>query len=145
MDPNSGARRAAFAIAAVYALHLAPRAAQVPADVAASDARLSCATRLASAEGFRPAPVGRAGRIAMMRSRTSPGGSYLDALAVTMPSQDSAGTRPLEVRVTTFLMSRVTGLNEREVTPPRAVLALADSIRLSCRRPSGRGVEGSGR
>jgi len=71
----------------------------------------------------------------MMRSRTTPGGSYLDALAVTLPPQDSAGTKPPEVRVTTFLMSRVTGLNEREVTPPRALLALADSIRLSCRRP----------
>jgi hypothetical protein len=70
----------------------------------------------------------------MMRSRASPGASYLDALAVTMTSHDSAGGRPFEVRVTTFLMSRVTGLNEREVSPPRALLALADSIRLGCRR-----------
>ena len=125
----------------MYAFHLSPGAAQVPADVAANDALLSCATRLASTEGFRPAPVGRAGRIVMMRSRTTPGGSYLDALAVTMPSPDSAVTRPLEVRVTTFLLSRTTGLNEREVAPPHAVLALADSIRLDCRHPGGHGAE----
>jgi hypothetical protein len=136
MSLNSGARRAAFAIAALYAFHLSPGAAQTPTDAAARDALLSCATQLASAAGFRPAPGARAGRIAMMRSRTSPGASYLDALAVTIASQDSAGARPLQVRVTTFLLSRTTGLNEREVTPPRAVLALADSIRLSCRRPS---------
>ena len=136
MLSNSGARRAAFAIAAAYALHLSPGAAQAPTDAAARDVLLSCATRLAGAAGFRPVPGGRAGRIAMMRSRTSPGASYLDAVAVTMAPQDSAGAKPLEVRVTTFLMSRLTGLTEREVTPPRALTALADSIRLSCRRRS---------
>jgi hypothetical protein len=50
-----------------------------------------------------------------------------------MAPPDSAGAAALQVRVTTFVVARTTGLNEREITPPVALSALADSIRQGCR------------
>jgi hypothetical protein len=70
----------------------------------------------------------------MMRTRDIPGASYfLDGIRVAMAPPDSAGAAGLQVRVTTFVVARATGLNERETTPPMALTALADSIRQGCR------------
>jgi len=46
---------------------------------------------------------------------------------------DSAGAALPQVRVTTFVVSRATGFNQREIPPPVALNALADSIRQVCR------------
>jgi hypothetical protein len=71
----------------------------------------------------------------MMRTRDIPGSSYfLDGLRVAVAPGSSAGAVQLEVRVTTFVVSRATGLSEREITPPLALVALADSIRLGCQQ-----------
>lgn len=109
---------------------------QVQADTDAStrDSLLSCATRMADAAGFQPAPGARTGRVVMMRTRPTPGSVLVDALSVAMAPKDSAPTSPLDVRVTTFITSRTTGLSQEEITLPRALTALADTIRLSCRR-----------
>jgi hypothetical protein len=69
-----------------------------------------------------------------MRTRDIPGASnFLDGLRVAIAPLDSAGAAPLQVRVTTFVVSRATGFTERETAPPLALTALADSIRLGCK------------
>ena len=96
------------------------------------DSLLNCAARMAATAGFRQVLVGPAGRIGMMRPRDNGGTAYpLDGMRLSLAAPDSAH---VDVRVTTFLVSRSTGINQAEVAPPPALTALADSIRLRCRQ-----------
>ncbi len=124
-------------VGAVVMLGLAPSpcVAQAPAAAtAARDSLLSCAARMAGAAGFRPVTGAPPDRLGMMRTRESPGPMFLDGLRVIVAAHDSAGMAVPEVRVTTLVVSRTTGLSQQEVAPPPALAALADSIRLGCRR-----------
>jgi hypothetical protein len=53
-----------------------------------------------------------------------------DGLRVSMALPNAPHATPLDVSVTSFEM---TGLSSKDATPPRALTALADSIRLGCR------------
>ena len=108
-------------------------------DSAARDSILSCAVRLASAAGFRPIPRQLPGRVGLMRTNESPGGSsLLDGLRIVAGAPDSTGARAAEVRVSSWLVSRSTGLSQSEVPPRPSLLALADSLRARCRWRAGR-------
>lgn len=109
--------------------------AQAPAPPALGrDSLFACASRLATAAGFRRVTAVPQDRLGMMRMRDIPGASYfLDGLRVAPAPPDSAGAAPPQVRVTTFVVSRATGFNQREIPPPVALNALADSIRQVCR------------
>ena len=135
-SPLTGVRGIAAAVTLALALWPSRGVAQAPpAATATRDSLFSCAARMAGAAGFRPVTRSRPDRLGMMRTRESPGPtSLLDALRVTEATRDSAGMAIPEVRVTTFVVSPTTGLSQAEVTPPPAMLALADSIRLGCRR-----------
>lgn len=98
------------------------------------DSILSCAVRHASAAGFRPIPRQQPGRVGLMRTNESPSRSFLlDGLRIAVGAPDSAGTRTVEARVTTWMVSRRTGLSESEVAPRPFLLALVDSLRTRCR------------
>jgi hypothetical protein len=103
-------------------------------DSATRDSLFMCASRMAESAGFRSAPGAKADRLGLMRSRTSPGGTLVDGLRVAMAPADSAERGSLDVRVTTFLSSRTDPFSHQEMPPPRALTALADSIRFSCTR-----------
>jgi hypothetical protein len=127
-------RRALIASAAGVLFCASPCRAQSPAGLTAAtrDSLLDCASRLAGTAGFSAAPGASAGRLGLMRSRTTPAGTLLDGLRVSLASKDSASTGSLDVRVTTFLTSRTDPFSHQEMAPPRALAALADSIRLLC-------------
>ena len=129
--------RAAVLAAALLCWRAEAGAAQArpTADSSAGDSLVSCAQREAVAAGFHPIPVQRAGRVGLMRPMDTPGPRYpLDALSLRATA-DSTGTLRLEVRVTTFMVSR-TSLSQEEVTPRPSLVALADSLRARCRRPA---------
>jgi hypothetical protein len=112
-----------------------PGAAQspAPADSVAGDSVLQCAVRRAQAAGFRLVPSPRPGRIGLMRSVQTPGPRQpLDGLRLALAPGDSAGVLSLDVRVTTFMVTR-TGLGSDEVAPRPSLQALADSLRIGCR------------
>jgi len=128
------ASRLALALA-LLGCWLRPCAAQnAPPDSVARDSILSCAVRHASAAGFHPIPRQQPGRVGLMRTNESPGRSFLlDGLRIAVSAPDSTGTRTAEVRVSSWMVSRSTGLSESEVAPRPSLLALADSLRARCR------------
>jgi hypothetical protein len=68
-----------------------------------------------------------------MRSFDTPGPRKpLDGLRLALAPPDSTGTLRLDVRVTTFMVSR-NGLSTDEVPPRPSLQALADSLRAACR------------
>lgn len=92
------------------------------------------ALALASAAGFRPIPRQQPGRVGLMRTNENPGSRFLlDGMRIAVGAPDSTGTRTAETRVTTWMVSRSTGLSESEVAPRPSLLALADSLRARCR------------
>lgn len=135
MTPPARAALVLLLGAAAVAFSPSPGAAQAPGRAAVSrDSLFNCASRIATAAGFRRVAGAPPDRMGMMRTRDIPGASYfLDGIRVAMAPPDSAGAAALQVRVTTFVVARATGFNERETTPPVALTALADSIRLGCR------------
>jgi hypothetical protein len=85
---------------------------------------------MAARAGFRADPGAHPGRLVMMRMRTVNGAGLGDGLRVSMALPNAPHATPLDVSVTSFEM---TGLSSKDATPPRALTALADSIRLGCR------------
>jgi hypothetical protein len=120
---------------------LRPCAAQsAPPDSTVRDSLLNCAVRQAAAAGFKPIPRQAPGRVGMMRSNESPGRSFLlDGLRLAVGAPDATGSRAVEVRVSSWLVSRSTGLSESDAAPRPSLLALADSLRARCRWRSGAG------
>ena len=110
-----------------------PAAAQAgAADSTVQAGLFGCARERALAAGFAPLPTQRPGRLTMTRANETPGPRYpLDALSFRAAA-DSAGRLQLEVRVTTFMMSRES-INSEQVAPRASLAALADSIRVQCR------------
>jgi hypothetical protein len=108
--------------------------AQVPPDAAARDSVLQCAVRRAETAGFHLLPNQRPGRLGLMRSIQTPGPRQpVDGMRLAVAPGDSAGTLRLEVSVTTFLVTR-SGFSSAEVAPRPSLVALADSLRVTCRR-----------
>ena len=104
-------------------------------DPSSRDSVLGCATREATAAGFRVVAGQPSGRVALMRPHVTPGPSYpLDGLGLTVTT-DSTGSLRLAVRVSTFMVSR-SGLSLEEVVPRPSLLALADSLKVHCRSPA---------
>lgn len=124
-------------IAVVIALVLCPSPSTAQTAVekssSTSDSLLSCASRMATRAGFQAVPGARPGRLGLMRARTVDGKSLVDGLRVSVALPDAPHSTPLDVSVTTF---EVTGLSNKAVPPPKSLTALADSIRLGCRRRS---------
>ena len=119
-------------VAATGRPRLASAQAADAADSTARAALFGCARERALAAGFAPLPTQRAGRLTLSRANETPGPRYpLDALSFRAAA-DSAGRLQLEVRVTTFMMSRE-GISSEEVAPRASLTALADSIRARCR------------
>lgn len=127
-------RRALLAGAAMVSLRSISSTAQSPTGMTGTtrDSLFACASRMAESAGFRAAPGANADRVGLMRSRTSPGGTLVDGLRISMVSARSAAPGSLDVRVTTFLSSRTDPFSHQEMSPPRALTALADSIRMVC-------------
>jgi len=120
---------------AALVLAARPSSAQSqPGGAAARDSLFRCARAITAAEGFALAPQRSAERMSFMRTNESPGASnLLDALSVSLAPADSTGAVRLHVRLTTFLVSRSTGLSEGEVTPRPSLAALADTLHARCR------------
>ena len=115
-----------------------PGVAQAPPDSAARDSVLQCAVQRAQAAGFHLLPDRRAGRLGLMRSIQTPGPRQpLDAMRLAVAPGDSAGTLRLDLSVATFMVSR-SGFGSDEVAPRPSLVALADSLRVGCRRTRAR-------
>ena len=123
-----------IACAAALMLWATPGTSQSPAGmtVAARDSLLDCASHVAANAGFTAAPGATAGRLGLMRTHTTPAGTVVDGMRVAVASKDSTGAPPLDVRVTTFLSSRTDPFSRQEMSAPRALTALADTIRMTC-------------
>jgi len=122
-------------VAAALTPRLAAAQAAGAADSTVQAGLFGCARERALAAGFAPLPTQRPGRLTMTRANETPGPRYpLDALSFRAAA-DSAGSLRLEVRVTTFMMSRE-GINSEQVEPRASLAALADSIRVQCRAGS---------
>jgi ABC-2 type transport system permease protein len=124
-----------IACVAVLLLWSVPSMAQAPTSIspATRDSLLDCASHLAASAGFTAAPGATAGRLGLMRTRTTPAGTLVDGMRVVLASKDSTGATPLDVRVSTFLSLRTDPFSHQEMSPPKALTVLADSIRMACR------------
>lgn len=109
--------------------------AQAQPDAGARDSVLQCAVRRAESAGFHLLPNQRPGRLGLMRSIQTPGPRQpVDGMRIAVAPGDSTGTLRLEVSVTTFLVAR-SGFSSSEVAPRPSLVALADSLRATCRQP----------
>jgi len=127
-------RRLVVALALLGGWPLPCAAQTTRPDSAALDSILSCAVRQASAAGFTRIPRQQPGRVVLMRTNESPGRSFLvDGLRIAVGAPDSTGARAAEVRASSWMVSRGTGLSESDVAPRPSLLALVDSLRTRCR------------
>ena len=112
-----------------------PVKAQSPAAITAAtrDSLLDCAAHMATAAGFTAAPGAAAGRLGLMRTRTTPAGTLVDGMRVALAPTAVPGAAALDVRVSTFFSPRANPFSHQEMSPPKALTALADSIRAHCR------------
>lgn len=127
-------RNRLIACVAVLLIWSVPGMAQTPTSMSpvARDSLLQCASRLAGSAGFVAAPGATSGRLGLMRTRTTPAGTLVDGMRVAVASKESQSATPLEVRVSTFLSLRADPFSHQEMSPPKPLMALADSIRMTC-------------